>query len=121
MVSLFVIHFHCSMLIIPFVNSLFAFPAPALCFGKGADSIGESRKSIRCSVVFDITTKRLRIHHIQRLQARISRKDQNTVVECNVFAGKPFKLTVSVLRDRVYQDGAQLLAAFVGVSQWRHS
>lgn len=110
------------MLIVPFVNTFFAFPALAISFFTDTDSIWERRKCKRGSVVFDIpTTKRFCINHIQRLESSFFRKDQNAVLGCTVIARKAVKLAVRVFRDRMYEDGAQLLAVFVGVTQWWHA
>ena len=59
-------------------------------------------------------------HHIQRLQAAPHWKDQNTVVSGDVLTRQAFDLAVSVVGDRVHQDGAEARAAIVGVDQRRH-
>src|SRR5471032_2727132 len=116
-----VVHLYGPMLVVPFINSFFAFPARPTSFSTDPNSIGKGGQCEWWCVVFDITTASgLSKHHIQRLQTCIYWKHQNTVVGCDVFTGKAFYLAVGVVRNRVYQDGAKLFATAVGVDQRRH-
>jgi hypothetical protein len=51
-----VVHLYRPMLVIPFINSFFTFPACSISFSTDLNSIGKGRQYERGRVVFDITT-----------------------------------------------------------------
>ncbi|MOA00697.1 hypothetical protein D3C78_1200700 [compost metagenome] len=67
-----------------------------------------------------IAANRSSEYHIQRLQAGLNREHQNAVISGDVLAWQAFNLTVNTISNRVYQDGAQVRAAVVGIGQRRH-